>query len=254
MIENIRIVLFQMDTLELGLTENLDKIKKLVEDLNGDFDLLILPEMFNVGYVLDTQLLEEKFQLYTNEKLVDICKKYDICILGSIPTKRDSLWYNTMCFFDADGALSVYDKIHLFGIAGEKDHYSSGTNINVINFKGWEIQPLICYDLRFPYIVNTKTHPDILIYSAQWPAARSDHWKSLLKARAIEHQSYVIGVNRWGVDSKGFYYSGDSVAFDSAGNPLGICSEEETYIGVTLEYQTMNAYRQKFPFLDDWQY
>ncbi len=253
MIQNINIVLYQMDTFELELSHNLNKIIKLVKDLNGEFDLLILPEMFNVGYVLDVQFLQNDFQLITEEVLVDICQKYNICILGSIPLFRENKWYNTMCFFDAAGVRPIYDKIHLFGMAGEKDHYSAGTDINIINFKDWKIQPLICYDLRFPYIVESEVHPDILIYSAQWPAARSDHWKTLLKARAVEHQCFVLGVNRWGADPKSIYYSGDSVVFDYAGNQLGICSEDESHIMVTMKYQDLMEYRQKFSFLDDWQ-
>lgn len=253
MSQNLRILLFQMDTLTGNIHQNLNKIEKLVSDQAGDFDILLLPEMFNTGYVVDKDLLLSEWQEVTLSKLMSLCRLYDIRIMGSIPFYDTSLWYNSMFLFDKNGAKRVYDKMHLFGLGGEKSTYHMGDKTSEFWFSDWLIQPLICYDLRFPYAVNSREHPHLLIYSAQWPQPRIEHWKALLRARAIEHQCFVAGVNRFGRDPGGIYYFGSSLVFDYSGNEMASCGEEESFFICHLNKIHLESYRQKFPFIQDWQ-
>lgn len=252
MITNIRLALFQMDTIDLGLNCNLEKIENLVENIHSEIDILVLPEMFNVGYVLDTKLLSDTFQTVTCDRLWDLCLKHKICIAGSIPYLKEGKWYNSTIIITQEGINVVYNKIHLFGLAGENLNYEKGTLVSNFNHLGWKIQPLICYDLRFPYVVNTQEHPDLILYSAQWPYQRINHWKALLKARAIEHQCYVVGVNRFGTDPNGIHYSGHSLVYNHLGEEIVHPMEGETFEVCTLNLDDVMVYKQKFPFLEDW--
>ncbi len=241
-----------MNTIELDIHQNLEKINNVVKQLNGDFDILFLPEMFNVGYVVDTHLLHENHQNITFTYLREVCQKYEISIMGSIPYFLNGLWYNSMFLFNSSGAKHIYDKNYLFGLGGEKENYIPGTQLKSFILKQWSIQPLICYDLRFPHAVICEPHPHLLVYSAQWPQTRITHWKTLLNARAIEHQCYVLGVNRFGKDTNGLSFCGESCIYNYAGEIMGKCEEGESYLKVTLSDEELLEYRKKLPFLEDW--
>ena len=150
-----------------------------------------------------------------------------------------------------EGLIHSYDKIHLFTPAGEKEVYSEGDLTTTFMLKDWKIQPLICYDLRFPYLTFNSNQVDIIIYSANWPVARVSHWKALLAARAIENQCYVIAVNRTGIDKNGYEYPGASTIIDYSGQILQEMDENEGFITEKIIKSDMTQYRKKLPFLND---
>lgn len=254
MTDILRLMIFQMDTLRVEIHQNIHKIETLLSEQETPVDILILPEMFNTGYIVEKNVLTTEFQEITFARLQAICKQWNVTILGSIPFYDISSlsWYNSVFIWNKTGYVRLYDKVHLFGLGGENDIYQKGESSAMWSYAGWNIQPLICYDLRFPYIVSTENHPDLLIYSAQWPETRIGHWKALLRARAIEHQCYVAGVNRFGYDHNGVFYSGDSLVYDYKGDVVAECDSSETFRVCDLDINLLIKCRQKFPFLKDW--
>lgn len=181
-----------------------------------------------------------------------LAKQEDAAVYGSIAWDEGCERFNRGTWVDASAPAQFYDKKHLFTYGKEQEFFLPGKDILQVNHAGWLMRPLICYDLRFPvWARNTAPHYDILIYIASWPEARRDAWLSLLKARAIENQSYVIGVNRVGTDGYGLSYAGDSVVFDFAGKELLNAGRETGRFDVTLDRAELLDHRQKFPFLLD---
>jgi predicted amidohydrolase len=176
--------------------------------------------------------------------------KMNSAICGSIIIEEDTKYFNRFIWVNPDGSIHHYDKRHLFSFAGENENYTPGNEKIIIEYKGWKICPLICYDLRFPVWSRNSEDYDLLIYVANWPDKRKSAWKSLLTARAIENQCYVIGVNRVGEDSKN-YYSGDSSLINALGETLYTNSHiEETYSNTISKYD-LNKVRTQLPFLND---
>lgn len=247
----MKIAILQFAPKWLDLQSNLEHLKTLCNQLETDTDLLLLPEMFNVGYVLDTSQLNYQWQAITILTLQELAATFNICIGGSIPMFRQGKWYNTFIFVDNTGLRFHYDKIHLFSLAGEERHYTHGSVTRYFNFKGYNILPLVCYDLRFPYLSFTDNIPDIIIYSANWPVSRIHHWKSLLTARAIENLCYVIGINRVGTDNNGFEYPGNSCMINYNGNML-IKLDNQTQVSTfTIDKTQMQPTRQHYGFIND---
>ena len=173
-------------------------------------------------------------------------------ITGSFVVKEDDNYYNRMVFIHPNGTIEQYDKRHTFTLAGEDKVYTAGSKKIVIEYKGWKICPLVCYDLRFPVWSRNSEHYDILIYVASWPAIRMVAWDTLLKARAIENMSYCVGVNRVGTDDNNHNYSGHSAVYDELGNRLDtIPLDEEAVEIVTLKKEALRLNRSKFNFLAD---
>lgn len=245
------ISIFQFAPKWLDVTNNLDVISEVCQSLSGASDLLILPEMFNSGYVLVADLLSKEWQGETMSALKTMAKLYHISICGSIPFFDHSQWFNRFILVEPTGTIQSYDKIQLFAPAGEKETYHRGNEIKKFSFLGWNIQPLICYDLRFPYLSFRNEAMDMIIYSANWPKTRVHHWKSLLIARAIENQCYVIGVNRTGRDENGFEYPGASMVVDFAGNVLNEMDEKAGFLTIALDQIAMLEFRTKLPFAAD---
>jgi predicted amidohydrolase len=189
--------------------------------------------------------------------LQELASKKNAAVYTSMIVSENGSFYNRGLFVEPTGSITTYDKRKTFGLAGEDLTYASGTEEKIVHYNGWNIQLQICYDLRFPEIVrnrvtsNQSAAYDVILYVANWPARRNEHWKALLKARAIENQCYVVGVNRVGEDANGLSYSGDSQVIDALG-AVNFCEagNEEVKI-VTLTKENLNATRELLPFLKD---
>lgn len=247
----MQVNLLQFNTLWMDPKANLEIIRTAAAGIKEKDTLLVLPEMFNTGYNMHPEEIPVEWQDMTLAALAEISRDYSIGICGSIPFYKEGLWYNTFVLVDHENKQTLYDKIHLFSPAGEKAAYTEGKTTSFFTFRGWDILPLICYDLRFPYLSFTIKLPDIIIYTANWPAARISHWKALLKARAIENQCYVVGVNRTGSDQNGFSYTGSSMIVDYSGQIMTEMSEDSGMAGTLLEKAGMESYRKKLPFSED---
>lgn len=215
-------------------------------------DLVILPEMFTTGFSMESETLAEPENGITSKWLLVQSKRINAVVTGSVIVRAaDGSHRNRLLWARPDGELLHYDKRHLFRMAGEHQHYSPGERQVQFELKGWRIRPLICYDLRFPVWSRDAQDTDLLLYTANWPAARRLHWNRLLPARAIENLCYVAAVNRVGTDGKGFAYSGDSQVLDFQGESLLNIGEADGVFHVSLFADSLAAYRQKFPaYLD----
>ncbi|MCP4134052.1 MAG: amidohydrolase [bacterium] len=215
-------------------------------------DLIILPEMFTTGFSMEAEKLAERMDGPTAAWLREKSQETGAHIMGSCIIEEQGSYYNRLLWAEPDGALHSYNKKHLFGYAGEDAVYSPGTKNITVEVKGWKIRPFICYDLRFPlWTRNFEKEYDIAIFIANWPQSRSLHWKTLLRARAIENQSYVIGVNRVGTDGKGISYSGDTSIISHTGEILYEKAHEEAIETKELSYSSLAKYRESFPAWKD---
>ena len=260
---------------------NLQLLEEKINSIKEKTEIVVLPEMFSTGFSMKTELLAETMEGETVRWMKRVAAEKKIILTGSIicrgaesdladidkitdqaaesvPTR----YYNRMIWMLPNGQCGVYDKRHLFAYAGEDDHYTAGTKRLIASVKGWKINLLVCYDLRFP--VWSRQTPlskgekelvtpeyDVLIYSANWPERRIHAWKILLQARAIENQCYVIGVNRVGNDGNNIHYSGESMIIDPMGEVLYTKKEEEDVFTLALNQTHLQTIREKLPFLKD---
>lgn len=215
-------------------------------------DLVVLPEMFTTGFSMESQRLAEPENGITSQWILGQAKRLNAVVTGSVIVRAgDGSHRNRLLWARPDGELLHYDKRHLFRMAGEHEHYRPGERQVVFELKGWRVRPLICYDLRFPVWSRDARDTDLLLYTANWPGARRQHWNRLLPARAIENLCYVAAVNRVGVDGKGLSYTGDSQVLDFQGESLLNVGEADGVFQVSLCAESLAAYRQKFPaYLD----
>jgi omega-amidase len=215
-------------------------------------DLLILPEMFNTGFSMQSAELAEVEGGPTTQWLREQAQRLGAVITGSLIIQADDGSYrNRLIWARPDGSVAHYDKRHLFRMAGEHKHFAAGEQQVLLEVKGWQVRPLICYDLRFPIWSRDPHNTDLLLYTASWPALRRQHWNRLLPARAIENLCYVAAVNRIGADGKGFAYSGDSQVLDFQGDTLLAAEAADGVFQITLSATNLAAYRQRFPaYLD----
>jgi predicted amidohydrolase len=215
-------------------------------------DIILLPEMFTSGFTMNPTKVAESMQGETVAWMKESASKKQAAITGSLVVEENGFYYNRLLFVHPDGVVESYDKRHTFTLAGENEVYSAGTQKLIVNYKGWKICPLICYDLRFPVWARNVENYDVLIYVANWPKVRIAAWDALLKARAIENMSYCIGVNRVGLDGNNHEYSGHSAAYDVLGKRLDtIPTDKEAIEIVTLNKKDLEIYRMKLNFLED---
>lgn len=224
---------------------------QLLEAHGRDSDLLVLPEMFTTGFNMTSTEQAETMQGETVAWLLDHAARLNADIAGSVMMKENGKFLNRLLWAKPDGSLITYDKRHLFSFAGENKSYTAGNERVIIDCKGWRCCPLVCYDLRFPVWSRNRKDYDLLLYVANWPKVRVDHWSSLLVARAIENLSYTAGVNRVGEDGGGHAYNGQSVVLDPKGKPIVEPGSRAGCYTVTLDYAELQRYRNKFAALDD---
>jgi omega-amidase len=250
-LSNLDIALVQTTLVWHDCKANHAHFEELLEQAQGA-DLVILPEMFTTGFSMDSETLAEPENGVTSKWLLAQAKRINAVVTGSIIVRAaDGSHRNRLLWARPDGELLHYDKRHLFRMAGEHEHYSPGERQVQFELKGWRIRPLICYDLRFPVWSRGAQDTDLLLYTANWPGARRQHWNRLLPARAIENLCYVAAVNRIGTDGKGFAYTGDSQVLDFQGESLLNIGEADGVFHVSLSAESLSAYRQKFPaYLD----
>ncbi len=237
---------------------NLAMLEEKLWQIPGPTDLIILPEMFNSGFSMEAEKLAEPMNLTTFRWMKQMAAQTGAVITGSFIIKEQNRFYNRLIWMQPDGRFEKYDKRHLFRMAQEHDHFSQGDDRLVITLKNWKICPMICYDLRFPVWSrnNAKEGPglmeyDVLIYVANWPAARISAWDTLLKARAMENLSYSIGVNRIGEDGNNILYNGHSQVHSPKGETLYHIDGEEAIHTMSLSYESLISFRKKFPtYLD----
>ena len=223
------------------------KIKALAENV----DLIVLPEMFTSGFTMNPKAVAETMQGDTIVWLKNLAKAKNAAITGSLVMEENGHFFNRLVFVFPSGAIQKYDKKHLFTLAGEDKIYTAGTEKLIVDYMGFKICPLICYDLRFPVFARNTEDYDVLIYVANWPKIRINAWDSLLKARAIENMCYTIGVNRIGEDANQHEYIGHSQVIDFLGNYDIEPQEIEGIFITTLDKKKLLETRQKFGFLND---
>jgi len=245
----INVTLIQSDIIWENRILNLKKYQEKIDKI-GSTDLIILPEMFTTGFSMNPEDISETMNGETIQWMKDNASKMNSAICGSIIIEEGDKYFNRFIWVNPDGSIHQYDKKHLFSFAGENKNYTAGNEKIIIEYKGWKICPLVCYDLRFPVWSRNSEDYDLLIYVANWPTKRKLAWKSLLVARAIENQCYVIGVNRVGYDENN-YYSGESKLVNALGETLYVNSHVEDIYKTTISKYELNKVRAQLPFLND---
>ena len=249
----LRISMIQSHIIWEDRDENLGCFGELLRRVSGKTDVAILPETFTTGFSMEVERLADTMDGPTIPAIKGWASKYKMAIAGSFIVKEEGRYYNRAFFVTPEGDLSYYDKRHLFRMAGEDKHFTAGDQRLIVRYKDWNICLQVCYDLRFPvWSRNVNNEYDLLIYVANWPEARKKAWKSLLQARAIENMAYVCGVNRVGIDGKGFVYRGDSLIFSPKGKKLADAGKrEEITRTCTLDKTELEEFRMKFPAWED---
>ncbi len=247
------IALIQSDLVWENPAQNRSIFTEKIDSLSQKVDLVILPEMFSTGFTMNAAEVAEPMSGATIQWLKEMSMSKDVAITGSLVIEASGKYYNRLVFMFPDGSYTYYDKHQLFTLAKEQEVFESGQKELIIDYKGWKIKPQICYDLRFPVWARNTTNYDVLLYVASWPKPRINAWDVLLQARAIENMSYCIGVNRIGLDGKGYEYNGHSAIYDVLGNALTKQHplEIETTIYATLDKDHIKRIRTKLPFLED---
>lgn len=251
-----------MDTLNIAVIQtklawqnpekNRNQFSEKIKNIYEDVELILLPEMFTTGFCMKTDDIAETMNGETVRWMIDIAKEKGAAIGGSIIISEGGNFYNRFLFVHPTGEIDCYDKRHLFTLAGEEKVYSRGLEKIIVNYKGWKICPLVCYDLRFPVWARNIEEYDVLIYVANWPKPRIKAWDTLLKARAIENMCYTVGVNRVGADANKMDYCGNSAVFDCLGEELTeIKPNEEEIAIVSLSKEHISKVRNKLNFLND---
>lgn len=247
----LKITSFQAYLFWENIDKNLQNLQLRLSSIREKTDLIILPEMFSTGFSMNVQLAEDM-----NGKTIHWMKaqadKFDCVITGSLMMREGGRFYNRLVWMRPGGTYETYDKRHLFSLGKEDETYTAGTERLIVDLNGWKICPMICYDLRFPvWQRNTDGMYDMLLIVANWPERRSLHWRTLIPARAIENQAFVVAVNRVGHDGHEVYHSGDSMCIDPAGNVVYYKPNDEDLYTFSINKEEVEKNRRIFPFLKD---
>lgn len=270
----LTITTIQADLVWEDKAANLARFEEKIYGVNEKMEVVVLPEMFSTGFSMKPRELAESMEGKTVGWMKRVAAGKKIILTGSLIIEEEGHYYNRLVWMLPNGQYGYYDKRHRFAFAGEDKHFSQGNRRLIASVKGWKINLQVCYDLRFPVWARQQmnsTHMprlkgdqmveegngqraveyDLLINVANWPERRSHAWKTLLTARAIENQCYVVGLNRVGEDGNGIYHSGDSMVVDPMGEVLYQKSHEEHIHTITLSRQQLDETRTKLPFLQD---
>lgn len=226
-------------------------IEEKINSIEEGTDLIVLPEMFTTGFTMQPDRVAETMHGETMVWMQSLAKAKNCAITGSLVIVENKRYYNRLLFVFPSGEIQYYNKRHLFTLAGEDKSYTKGTQKLIVEYRGWKICPLICYDVRFPVFARNKEGYDLLLYVANWPTIRIQAWDTLLKARAVENMSYVIGCNRVGTDEKDYHYSGHSQVIDYLGNYCIAPQEIEGVFYAQLDKEALEKTRTKLGFLND---
>lgn len=246
--QDLKIALIQSELVWEDQQANLDRFHERINQVQAGIHLIVLPEMFSTGFSMNPAHLAQRMDGPAVSWMKDRSRQTQADIAGSLIIEEKGLFYNRLIWTKPDGSLYCYDKKHLFRYAGEEKVYTPGEGLSQVTCHGWKIRPFICYDLRFPiWTRNLENAYDAAIFVANWPERRAPHWKALLKARAIENQCYVAGVNRVGVDGNGHRYSGDTCIIDPTGRVVAGMRHKEAIVTDVFSAAVLESYRKEFP-------
>lgn len=251
MTTNLRVTIVQASLHWEAPAENLQKFSTLLEPISGKTDLILLPEMFTSGFTMAPEKVAESMNGPSVKWMLKWAEKSGAALAGSLVIEEKGDYFNRLIWANPDGTIHHYDKKHLFTLAGENKSYQPGDKRLIVDYKGWKICPMICYDLRFPVWARNDQEYDLLFFVANWPSPRVHHWDHLLMGRAIENQSYVIGVNRCGGDNNRHHYSGHSSIVDYNGEVLIKISDQEAVFTASLSKKALADFRKRLNFLSD---
>lgn len=249
--QDLKVALVQTNLVWENKKANLSLIESSIALLPTETDIIVLPEMFNTGFSMNPAANAEKMDGDTLNWMRDVAKQKNAILTGSLIIEEGNGYYNRLIWMLPDGTFQQYDKKHLFTLAGEENFYKPGNQKLIIEYKGWKMCPMICYDLRFPVWIRNVENYDCLIIVANWPERRIFHWEQLLIARAIENQCFVIGVNRVGTDNNELYHNGNSMVVSPLGNTMIKLADMSTVANATLSYEKILQVRNDLPFLND---
>ncbi len=252
---SLTITLIQTNLFWENKKANLEMLQQKIESIKEKTEIVILPEMFTTGFTMKAELFAEKMDGKTVNWMKRIAAEKKIILTGSVIIEENGKYFNRLIWMLPNGQYGVYDKRHLFAFAHEHNHYSAGNKKLIASVKGWKINLQICYDLRFPVWTRqdfqSENKYDLLINVANWPEKRSMAWQTLLRARAIENQCFVVGVNRTGEDGNKICYNGDSTIIDPLGEIIYQKNKVEDIFTITLEKEKVTETRSQFPFWKD---
>ena len=249
--DQLKIALIQSDLVWENPKKNRKHLKEKMETISN-VDLIVLPEMFSTGFTMNAKAVAETMGGKTVAWMKKQALKTNAAITGSLVITEDGKFYNRLLFVEPSGDIQIYDKRHTFTLAGEDKIYSIGNKKLIVDYRGWKLCPMVCYDLRFPVWARNTENYDVLLFVANWPKPRVFAWDTLLKARAIENMCYCVGVNRVGLDDEQNEYCGHSAAYDILGNEMTAFKPNREQIEmVTLERNHIHFYRNKLKFLND---
>ena len=245
---SLKVTLVQADLVWENRKANIDRFERRLKALKEKTHLVVLPEMFTTGFTMNAGPLAETMEGPTLKWMQTTARRLAADLVGSIIVREAGLFYNRLLWVSPDGGVRHYDKAHLFRMSGEQDVYQAGRQRLNVALKGWRAAAFVCYDMRFPlWCRNLNQAYDLAVFVANWPAARAAHWRTLLQARAIENQSYVVGVNRVGTDGNDQAYSGDSMVIDPEGRVLYHQEDREDVFTAVLPRLRLDQYRRNFP-------
>lgn len=247
----ISIALVQTDLIWKDKKNNLINIEQRISKMHENVDIIVLPELFNTAFCIDDLSLAENENSETVAWMKQISNQKKCAICGSILIKENGKVYNRFLFIENNEIKYRYNKHQLFSLVNEDKYLEKGNEKILIDFKGWKIQPFICYDLRFPTWCQNTENTDVQIYIASWPKKRIHHWTTLLQARAIENQCYTIGVNRIGFDFYNNEHNGNSVVYDFKGDLILNMNDKNGIDVVTLSIKNLNEHKTRYPFWKD---
>jgi predicted amidohydrolase len=250
-LNNLRCLLVQTQLFWADAVANRDQLQTIVSNHAGDCDLVVFPETFTSGFLGDVEAEPETMEGATLDWMKTLAMELDSVICGSAAISIAQGTANRFLWVEPDGNVQYYDKHHLFSYGGEDKRYIAGTERKVFRYRGWRICPQVCYDLRFPVWCRNRDDYDALLFVANWPEPRTAAWNALLRARAIENQCFVIGVNRSGRDPRGFEYIGGSAIFDPLGETVLDLGTKENSACATIDIDLVKAVRTRLPFQQD---
>ena len=248
----LKITTFQAYLFWENIDKNLQNLGLRLSAIREKTDLIVLPEMFSTGFSMNPEKLAEEMNGKSMQWMHAQAQKFACVITGTLIIREDGKFYNRLIWMRPDGSFESYDKRHLFAFAQEDKHYTAGYKKLFVELNGWKICPVICYDLRFPvWLRNTNNEYDMLLVLANWPERRSLHWRTLIPARAVENQAYVVAVNRVGHDGNEIYHSGDSMCIDPNGKVVYYKPNDEDLYTFSVHLDEVEKSRRSHPFLQD---
>lgn len=247
--EHLKVALVQTNLIWEDIDANLSQLDDML--WAADADVIILPEMFTTGFSNNAEKLAVKMDSDPVMWMHDLACRLGSLLMGSMIIEENNQYYNRLICAFPDGSMQTYDKRHLFSLMQEQNYYTAGQERLIVEYKGWKIFPLICYDLRFPVWSRNVEMADMMIFVANWPEKRQKHWNLLLNARAVENQCYVVGVNRIGEDGGGVPHNGYSAVYDFWGNEQFSAKDLQGVFTITLSKSAIDQHRERFGFWRD---